>query len=152
MTEVTNVANVAKVAKVANVANVANVEKGSEEKKTVNTSFSCKKMVSDTVSSLCCCCPYSISNYCLDFPLINFSEYTLRECQNACSRNPGYAQDDIRCCCFVCTPVAFALDITLLPFKCVYYIHKQHKNGMGIPCYYNDSSTDKNIITVQPRK
>jgi hypothetical protein len=115
-------------------------------------SCSCKKMVSDTVSSLCCCCPYSISNYCLDFPLINFSEYTLRECQNACSGNPGYVQDDIRCCCFVCTPFAFALDITLLPFKCVYYIHKQHKNGMGIPCYYNDSSTDKNIITVQPRK
>ena len=71
------------------------------------TSFSCKKMISDTAKSMCCMlCYCSGENYCSDFPIINFSEYTVQECTNACEGESGYEQDDVRCCCFVFTPLS----------------------------------------------
>ncbi len=113
-------------------------------------SFSCKKCVGDSLTSSFCCFPCCMNQYCNDFPIVSFSRYTISECENAC--DGMYGMDNVKCCCWVCTPFAFVLDIVLCPCVTGVYVNNRKKEGYGIPCYYKDPGTikDPGVIKSQP--
>jgi hypothetical protein len=102
----------------------------------------CKKLLVDTIQNVCCCVLYS-HRYFNDLEDMPMSMYTCKTTNKAC--NGDYGIDDVRCCCFVFTPITFALDLISCPFRICHYIHKKRVNGGGIPCYTRDP------ITSQPK-
>jgi hypothetical protein len=72
------------------------------------------------------CCP-------IEFEITPLSKKTLSLCEDACN---GIG-DNIFCCCWICTPVTFIIDIITCCPRCVCYKCKEYKKDKTKPVIMN---------------
>ena len=106
---------------------------------------SCKKLSTDTFQNICCFC-INTHLYFDQFDTVPLTYYLCNTSNKAC--NGKYNQDDMRCFCWVFSPISYIFDCLSCPFRICHYIHKKRINGGGIPCYEHEETEN---ITTQPQ-
>jgi hypothetical protein len=76
--------------------------------------------------------------YCfpLDFEIVPLSEKTCSLCEDGCESS----SDDIFCCCWICTPFAFVIDVITCCPRCMCHKCKE--------CKESKKDKKKPVITI----